>query len=545
MANTSPTLIDFDIRIFTAGDRYTVTAQTPDSGLAESQLDADALFAADFQEKLTQIREEPFTTDASLFREVGDGLFRALFQGQVRDLFLATWSQEAQAANNAMRLRLNIDEAAIELAVLPWEMMLWRDVFLSTQIDTLVTRQLLNLDYGAIKSLKVAGTPRVLIVIPGGSGLDTDAEEKAISAALDKAGVTYETLKDKVSLPLLDDTLAEGDYAILHFIGHAAFEQDETGEVHGSLRFNRSEQGISTEEDEDWTPETDLQALLGNHQSLKLMVLNACNTGELAKRPGDRGFWGVIPSLLRAGVPAVVAMQYAIRDDVAALFGETFYRRLTTGKWAGHVDVAVSLARNACFLAWPDDRGFATPALYLRSRDGVIFELTGEQVDAGDEAESIPCPKAPKPSDFLLYRYRNTDLETIIARVPLLTSRLQRLTFQIDDLKTKGALNEKNAWRLQQYEKNRDDLEREMDELQDVLIWRRYEACEELRSLQEQAALKQQEKAALEEAGGYVSYELKNALFTMAERILKLQDALRKSEEVIREDSASDAPENR
>ncbi len=536
MTNASPILIDFDIRIFKAGDNYTVTAQTPDSGLAESQLDADALFAAEFQEKLTQIREEPFTTDESLFREVGESLFRALFQGQVRDLFLATWSQEVQAANRSLRLRLNIDEAAIDLAALPWEMMLWRDVFLSTQIDTLVTRQLLNLEYGSIKSLKVAGPPRVLIVIPGGSGLNTDAEEKAITAALDKAGVAYETLKDKVPLQLLDDALAEGEYAILHFIGHAAFEQDETGEVHGSLRFNSSEQDIPAEEDEDWAPETDLQALLGNHKSLKLVVLNACNTGELAKRPGDRGFWGVIPSLLRAGAPAVVAMQYAIRDDVAALFGETFYRRLTAGKGAGHVDVAVTLARNACFLAWPDDRGFATPALYLRSRDGVIFELSGEQADIGEKAESLSCPKAPKPSDFLLYRYRNADLETLIARVPLLTRRLQRLTFQIDDLKTKGALDEKSAWRLQRYERNRDDLEREMDELQDVLIWRRYEVCEELRGLQAQAALKQQEKAVLEEAGGYVSYDLKNAIFTMTERILELQDLLRKSQEVIRDD---------
>jgi len=117
MTTPSPTLIDFDIRIFTAGDSYTVTAQAPDSGLAESQLDADALFGADFQEKLIQIREEPFTTDEALFREVGDSLFRALFQGQVRDLFLAIWSRDVQAAERFLRLRLNIDESAIELAV--------------------------------------------------------------------------------------------------------------------------------------------------------------------------------------------------------------------------------------------------------------------------------------------------------------------------------------------------------------------------------------------------------------------------------------------
>ena len=531
MPEPSPHIIDLDIRILKAGQDYIVTAQTPESGLAEGQLDADALFADDFQEQLTQIQEEPFTTEAALFRKVGDALFRALFQGQVRDLFLAVWSQQVQnQEGQALRLRLNIDEAALELATLPWELMHWRDVFLATQIQTLVTRQLLNLEYGNIPSLTVEGKPRVLVAIPGHSGLDTAREEKAIVAALEKAHIPYDILKEKVSAPMLDDALAQGGYAILHFIGHAAFARDEQGELHGSLRFNRPEEDLPPEEDEDWVSETDLLSLLGNHQSLKLVVLNACHTGEMSQRPGQRGFWGVIPALLRAGVPAVVAMQYAIRDDVAALFGETFYKRLTAGAWAGHVDAAVTLARNACLLAYPDDRGFATPVLYLRSRDGVIFHLQSsppqQEEDSPAEEADAPCEKPPKPPDPLLYRYRNADLDTLSARLALFQSRLQRLTFQIDALKTRGAMDEKSAWRLHQYEKNRDHLEREMDELQDVLAWRGYEACETLRSLRTQLAAKQQEKAALEAAGAYVSYDLKNAIFTLNERILKLQDAL-------------------
>jgi len=533
MSDTSP-LIDLDIRIFRAGDVYTVTAQTSDSGLAESQLQSDALFEAGFQEKLNQIREEPFTTDESLFRQVGAVLFQALFQDQVRDLFLSIWSQQVQSAvNGALRLRLNISEAAIELAMLPWELMQWRDVFLSTQINTLVTRQLLNLEYGNIKSLTISGKPRVLILIPGGSGLDTNAEEVAITAALDSADISYDVLKDKVPLQLVDDALAGGDYAILHFIGHAQFKQDESGKLHGSLRFNRQETDISPEEDEDWAPETDLQSLLGNYKNLKLVVLNACHTGEISQRPDGDGFWGVIPSLLRAGIPAVAAMQYAIRDDVATLFSETFYKRLAAGKWAGHVDIAVTLARNACFLAFPNDRGFATPALYLRSRDGVIFKMPDAQAASQTEAPAVACEKVPKPTDHLLYRYRNADLEAMLGRIPLLSRRLQRLTFQIDEFKARGDLSDNQAWRLQRYEKNLDDLEREMDELQDVLAWRRYEACEELLSLQEQVARRRQEKSALEKAGAYISYDLKNAIFTSNERILKLQDLLKEADVVL------------
>ncbi len=526
MPEHSPNIIDLDIRIFKAGDEFTVTAQTPDSGLAKGQLDADALFDDGLQEKLLQIREEPFTTDAALFQEVGDALFRALFREQIRDLFLAVWSQQVQSnEENALRLRLNIDEAAIEVARLPWEMMHWRGAFLATQINTLVTRQILDMDYGDIKSLTVEGLPRVLIVIPRASGLDTDAEERAISAALDKAGVPYDVLKGKTPLQALDDALAEKDYAILHFIGHAQFEQDEAGAVSGSLRFNSADD-LPAEEDEDWVPDTDLQSLLGNYRGLKLVVLNACHTGEVGPGAAQQGFWGVIPATLRAGIPAVAAMQYAIRDDVAALFGEIFYKRLTSGKWVGRVDIAVTLARNACLLAFPDDRGFATPTLYLRSRDGVIFELTKGKNAADGETADASCEKPPKPSGHLLYRYRNLDIEALDARQPLLKSRLQRVMFQIDELKSRGALDEKSAWRLHRYEKNRDDLEREMDELQDVLAWRRYETCEELRALRKQLADKNREKEALEAAGAYISYDLKNTIFKLNERILKLQELL-------------------
>ena len=538
MADHSPTIIDLDIRIFKAGDGYTVTAQAPDSGLAEGELDASVLFDKGFQEQLTQIREEPFTTNEALFRQVGEALFRALFRGQIWDLFHSLWTQQVQKdETTSLRLRLHIDENAVEVATLPWEMMRWRDVFLGTQITTLLTRQLLNLEYGGVKSLRTEGAPRALLVIPGGSGLDVDAEASAITDSLKRADIPYDLLTEKVPLALLDDTLAEKSYVILHFIGHALFKQDASGAMRGSLRFNRPDENITPEEDEDWVTETDLQSLLGNHASLRLVVLNACHTAEISARPDEsRGFWGVIPSVLRAGIPAVVAMQYAIRDDMAAIFAETFYKRLTSGKWAGHVDVAVTLARNACFLALPDDRGFATPALYLRSHDGVIFDARPSAPQEAQEKDDVSCKEAPQPPARLLHRYRNFDLEALIDRMPLLQRRLQRVIFQIDELLARNALDEKQTWRLHRYEKNRSQLEREMDELSDVLSWRLSEACRELRDLQERLTAREQEKEALEQANAYISYEMKNEIFELAERILKLQELLRAGEKTLSQD---------
>ncbi|HID34487.1 MAG TPA: hypothetical protein EYP25_07960, partial [Anaerolineae bacterium] len=77
-------IIDLDIRIAKTAKGYRVTAQTPEGALAEATLDEDALFAPEFQDKLTQVREEPFTTDQTLFQEIGDTLFRALFRDQVQ-----------------------------------------------------------------------------------------------------------------------------------------------------------------------------------------------------------------------------------------------------------------------------------------------------------------------------------------------------------------------------------------------------------------------------------------------------------------------------
>jgi len=528
----SPT-IDIDLRIYKTGDSYKITAQTAESGLAEHTPDTGILFTKAFQAKLEQIRTEPFTINGDLLREVGETLFEFLFQGQVKELFLSLWVQHVQSdENGSLRLRLNIDEAAIELAEIPWEMMYWQDVFLATQISSLVTRQLLNLDYGNIKSLKVAGAPRVLIVIPGGSGLETEAEEKAIIVSLKKAKIPYDVLKEQVSLQDLDDALAAGDYAILHFIGHARFGENEKGEVHGQLRFNQA-QSADDPGAEDWAPETDIQSLLGNYKTLKLVVLNACHTGEIGEHPQRDGFWGIIPALLRAGIPAVVAMQYAVRDDVAALFGETFYKRLTTGKWAGHVDVAVTLARNACYLAYPDDRGFATPALYLRSRDGIIFDKDDITSPADDKHQTPDCVHAPRPSKHLLYKYRHLDIEELNARLPVLKGRLQRLGRQIEALHDKTSLDERQQWRLARHEKNYQEMERELDELRDLLSWKLFTSCDELRKLIKKVQAKQQEESALTKAGAYVSYELKNEIFKLNERILKLKQLLKEGEETL------------
>ncbi len=108
----------------------------------------------------------------------------------------------------------------------------------------------------------------------------------------------------------------------------------------------------------------------------RLVVLNSCRGAV-----GDRlnVFASTAAKLLDRGIPAVVAMQYAITDPGAIAFSSHIYSALAQGS---PLDAAMSEAR---FLMRRETRSleWATPVLYLRSADGVIF-------DVAEPAATIP-----------------------------------------------------------------------------------------------------------------------------------------------------------
>jgi hypothetical protein len=110
--------------------------------------------------------------------------------------------------------------------------------------------------------------------------------------------------------------------------------------------------------------------LLADHLGdldLLLVVLNACNSAELS---GAHPFGGVASALVRAGMPAVVAMQFPVSDEAAIAFSNRFYTRLAAGD---PVDLAVAEGRLGISNKLPGSFEWATPALYLRVPDGVLF----------------------------------------------------------------------------------------------------------------------------------------------------------------------------
>jgi hypothetical protein len=155
----------------------------------------------------------------------------------------------------------------------------------------------------------------------------------------------------------------DGPWHIFHFVGHGDFDP-ATGE--GVIAFSQQETGRR-----HLLRSRDLARLLDGHPYLRLVFLNSC---EGARGSEGDPFSGTAATLVRRGIPAVVAMQYQITDKSAKEFCSAFYESLADGL---PVDAAVTEARVAVsmdsMLEW------GTPVLYMRSRDGRLFDISTEK----------------------------------------------------------------------------------------------------------------------------------------------------------------------
>jgi len=112
-----------------------------------------------------------------------------------------------------------------------------------------------------------------------------------------------------------------------------------------------------------------------------VVVLNACKSATVST---SLAFMGIAPALIRAGIPAVIAMQYAIRDSSATAFSGALYRALADG---APLDAAVTEGRKAISAQiTPDEADWGIPVLFMRSPDGVIWrEAEMNEVNRRDD----------------------------------------------------------------------------------------------------------------------------------------------------------------
>ena len=102
----------------------------------------------------------------------------------------------------------------------------------------------------------------------------------------------------------------------------------------------------------------------------------------------SQAFVGVASKIVQQNVPVVVAMQYEIINAAASQFAYEFYERLAKDN---SVDIAVQNGRLTLALdSQYRNRGFATPAIFMRVQDGYLFHRQSKEAEIETPSSEAP-----------------------------------------------------------------------------------------------------------------------------------------------------------
>jgi CHAT domain len=317
--------------------------------------------------------------------QFGRELFKSLFVGEIAGKLEAS---RAIAGQQGRGVRIKLRISAPELLSLPWEYLFddARGDYLALASATPVVRYVPLPT--PVRPLAVLPPIRILGMTSGPRDLgqlDANGERERLELAL-------RPLKDRGLVELvwvqgerwedLMESLWHGPWHIFHFIGHGGFSA-----ARGSgIVYMTDERGMARE-----LSATDVGRILGDHDSLRLAVLNSCDTAQ-----GNETdvFSSTAATLVRRGTPAVVAMQFEITDDAAVEFSRVFYSTVAQGM---PVDSAVAEARKSVSVRIANTYEWGTPVLFMRSADGVLFDIPPQAAKPSPEA-APPSEVSPPPS---------------------------------------------------------------------------------------------------------------------------------------------------
>jgi CHAT domain-containing protein/WD40 domain-containing protein len=365
----------FRLEIGDGDGAYPVTARAPDGRTARGSLRLP--WSPDELDRLLQrmadavvlssaaIRRDP-TAYESVVQQVAGPLFEALPEG-VREL-LTRWLEQATRRTVVLLVR------PPELARLPWEFL-----YDPAEDDYLFLNHSLirHLPVRTVQRPLLAHRPLQILGIVGSAGhIDVDKERQQLEEAVAELRQTGQVELEWVDHQPdngrqrgsgwheLTQTIEFGQqqWHVVHFIGHGKWDGDE-GE--GALLL----EGEPGSDDAYTMPASRLANRLRARPSIRLVVLNACHTGE----PDSRDtFSSVAGALIRRGIPAAVGMQFPVTDPAAIAFSRSFYYGLAHNR---SVQDAVTLARRDINDALKGSMEWGTPVLYVHDPDRPVFDV--------------------------------------------------------------------------------------------------------------------------------------------------------------------------
>lgn len=324
-----------------------------------------------------------FLTSGSQLIELGQTLYNALFQGRIRDSWLAAQGV-AQNRRQVLSLRLGFKDSRLQR--LPWEILYGDDRPLATGTDIVFTRYFVTpglADLSAMPPLPTLGQSlQVLMVVsapndqerlalrqevqklkeelhPISSTIPTETEQRRLRPPVD----IQLTILEQPGRAELVRALEQGQYQVLHYAGHS--DVSETG---GDLYLVSRQTGLT-----ERLSGEDLAGLLVNN-GIWMAVFNSCRGAYTTTDDAESGWreQNLVQALVNRGVPGVIAMAERIPDDVAITFTQLLYRNLKQGY---SIDLSLSRTRQGLVSVYGSNQAYwMLPILYLHPEfDGYLY----------------------------------------------------------------------------------------------------------------------------------------------------------------------------
>ncbi|MEO1366399.1 MAG: SAVED domain-containing protein, partial [Acidobacteriota bacterium] len=340
-----------------------------------------------------KLKKEHRQTLHDAFFSIGKDLHQALNEGELGRSFARHLGRLAVSPNRGVRLRIGTDPTDSTfhgIAAAPWETLCnercAEEGFLGKDPKFPISRYFTGLD--SVYPMTVEGPLKILLVpsVPEDLKPKVEAEreiETIRRACQDTEGIVIG--QEQARLDSVRDRFLDEGFHVLHFIGHGHFQKERgEGWVILSDQDNKAKR---------W-PGDLLATGLKSLPSLRLVVLSSCYGAALARDSTQQAFWTVAPPLMRAGIPALVAMQFGISDDAAIAFSRRFYGRIVKGD---PIDAAASEARLSIAslenhrdtrVQWP------LPVVFTRVEDPTLVMKPAKSSPSVEVPTSRPAPSA-------------------------------------------------------------------------------------------------------------------------------------------------------
>jgi hypothetical protein len=348
---------NFNISVRSQGESFTI--QSEDAYRRESSMVRPAfeiLQAGELQEfleNLNAVRGDRYVAEAA-----GEMLRQWLFPPDIWLHFIDA-REEALRLGRNLRIRLNLEPPEIEM--LPWEFCFDRSLgFLALLKDVAIVRyvyvpfvadQTLGLEPFRVLVISAAPAQIGLVDIQKElDNLDRHLRPFVENRELELMNVVTGTLDE------FQNSLERFRPHIVHFFGFGDYDL-----LNGKSRILFNAEGGTP----DRVP-SEMIANLLSRTDVRLLVLNGLTAAE---RTDINPFMKIGSELVRAGLPAVIAMPYTMPYSSVGRFYESIYRGVLAGLPVDRMvkESRVNLFESADSISW------GIPVLFTRAVDGVLW----------------------------------------------------------------------------------------------------------------------------------------------------------------------------